>query len=538
MKKTYIISAFCGLAAMTACVGDLDQYPTVETAAEDVYTSEANYKSVLAKCYALFVIKGQETSGSYDLTENSSDGSYIRNYFNLQESPTDEVFNTWQSGDNTKNITYKTWNADDPWVEDTYQRIYYTICVCNEFIRNATDDKISAFTESEQTNIKAYRAEARFLRAMCYSHILDLFRKGPMVTDEDNVGAFVPDVADAKAMLSYIVSELTDCAADMEVQPEYGRAARAAAYALLGKVYLNAEVWTGTAMYAEAMEACQKVLDLGIYSLNDNYAELFNASNNLRTNEIIFPLVVDAENTMTWGATTYLVCGQVASSHNDGDNYSATRYGVTDGTGWGMFRVTAEFYDLFEGTTADSSVDEGYVSDDTRCMFWITNQSKNVDVSNSEDQTCGYLVGKWSNLLDSGDAASETSSYGCSIDYPMIRLAEVYLTYAEAALRAGSNTDKGLELFNAVRERAFGNTNYNKTTLTLDDIIDERGRELYWECSRRTDLVRFDLLTTADYIWESKGGVQDGQAVASKYNYYPIPNNELTANPNLSNSEY
>ncbi len=541
-KASYITTLLCGVAAMTAvsCTDDLDQYPHTETVAENVYTSVDNYESVLAKCYALFVLKGQEFDGDYDLTENSDDGSYIRNYFNLQESPTDEVFNTWQSGDNTKNITYMTWDSSDPWVEDTYQRIYYTITVCNEFIRNSTDDNISGFSSEDQATIRSYCAEARFLRAMCYSHVLDLFRQGPMVTDEDNVGAFVPEVADAQGLFDYIVSELEDCSTNMldnGIGANYGHAPKAAAYALLAKMYLNAETWTGTAMYTECMEACQKVFDTGLYSLESDYYKLFNADNNQRTNEIIFPLVVDATNTRTWGATTYLVCGQVASSHDDGDNYSATLYGVTAGTGWGMFRVTGAFWDLFD-STVDDTVDEGYTSEDSRCMFWITNQSKTVDVSNSEDQTAGYLVGKWSNLLDDGTTASETSSYGCSIDYPMIRLAEVYLTYAEASLRADSNTDEGLNYYNLVRERAFGDSSHDASSITLQDVLDERGRELYWECSRRTDLVRYDQLTTSDYIWDSKGGSQDGQAVASKYNYYPIPANELTANPNLSNAEY
>ncbi len=530
-----------GAALMTTACDDLDQYPVMETVAADVYTSEANYLSVLAKCYALYVTKGQEADGDYDLTENSSDGSYIRNYFNLQESPTDEVFNTWQSGDNTRDITYMTWDAQDPWIEDTYQRICYTITVCNEFIRNAQDGDISGFSESDQEKIKTYRAEARFLRAMSYSHLLDLYRQAPMVTEEDNVGAYVPDVADAQTLFDYIESELTDCAEGMEEQPLYGHAPRAAAWALLAKLYLNAETWTGTAKYTEAIAACEKVFDTGLYSLEEDYASLFNADNNKRTNEIIFPLVVDATNVRTWGATTYLVCGQVASSHDESDTaYDIEKlYGVTNGNGWGMFRITGAFWDLF-GTdvVVDAAVDAGYTATDSRALFWITGQSKEVDVSNSEDQTAGYLVGKWKNLYDDGTMASDTKSYGCSIDYPMIRLAEVYLTYAEACARANSKTDEGLEKFNLVRRRAFGDENHDASALDLDEILDERGKELYWECSRRTDLVRYDKLTTSDYIWASKGGSQSGQAVASKYNYYPIPANELTANPNFTNAEY
>lgn len=521
------------LAVTAASCDDLDQYPNVEETSASVYTSAANYKSVLAKCYALFVTKGQAVGDDNDLTENSSDGSYIRNLFNLQESPTDEIFNTWQSGDNTADITYMQWDASDPWVEDTYQRLYYSIGVCNEFIRNCDDDAIASYGD----DLKAYRAEARFLRAIHYINVLDLFRQGPMVTDENIVGAYTPEAADAQELFDYIESELTDCVEDMEEYPEYARAPKAAAYALLAKLYLNAETWVGTDRYADCMTACENVFQYG-YTLHDNYAELFTSSNNQRTDEIILPFVVDATTTVTWGATTYLVYGQVASSHDFDDEYTGDIWGVEGA--WGMFRITGAFFDLFEDSQTGDSYTWGVQCPDTRCLFWTINQSKEPDVSNSEDQSAGYLCGKWSNLLDDGTVPDGSTDNGvCSIDYPMIRLAEVYLTYAEAALRSGDEAT-ALTYVNLVRARAFGDyaDSYQLSTVTLDDILDERGRELYWECSRRTDLVRYDYLTTDSYIWDTKGGTQSGTSVASKYNYYPIPANELTANPNLSNAEY
>ncbi|MBR6250997.1 MAG: RagB/SusD family nutrient uptake outer membrane protein [Bacteroidales bacterium] len=535
MNKIYIPAIMAATIMSFSSCEDLDQYPHVETSAEAVYTSVANYESVLAKCYALFVTTGQQTSGSSDLSSNNGQG-YIRNYFNLQESPTDELFNTWTSGDQTKDITYMTWDASDSWVEDCYQRIYYNITLYNEFLRHCTDGEISGFNADEQATLRQFRGEARFLRALCYSHILDLYRQGPMVTDADEVGAYIPQVADKKTLFAYIESELKACADEMAATPTYGHAPQAAAWALLAKLYLNAEVWNDEARYTDCVTYCKKVIDSNLYSLNDSYAELFNASNNLRTNEIIFPLVVDATYDMTWGATTYLVCGQVASDHAD-DGYSSAMWGVT--SGWGMFRVCGEFFDKFEATIDDSQP-EGYTSNDTRCKFWCKSQSKSVNINNTEDQSAGYLCCKWSNLYDDGTTASNTANYGASIDYPMIRLAEVYLTLAEAVLRGGngSSTAEALNLFNQIRRRAYGDDNHGYASITLDDVLDERARELYWECSRRTDLVRYNYLTTNTYLWDSKGGVAGGKAVESKYNYYPIPANELTANPNLSNAEY
>ncbi|MBE6339259.1 MAG: RagB/SusD family nutrient uptake outer membrane protein [Bacteroidales bacterium] len=536
MNKIYISAIVAAAIAMSlSSCEDLDQYPHVETSAETVYTNIENYESVLAKCYALFVTTGQQTDGSNDLSSNNGQG-YIRNYFNLQESPTDEIFNTWTSGDQTKDITYMTWDASDSWVEDCYQRIYYNITLYNEFLRHCTESSISGFSSDEQTTLRQYRGEARFLRALCYSHILDLYRQGPMVTENDEVGAYIPNVANKKELFAYIESELKSCADEMAATPTYGHAPQAAAWALLSKLYLNAEIWNDEARYTDCITYCKKIIDSGLYSLNSSYAELFNASNNLRTNEIIFPLVVDATYDMTWGATTYLVCGQVASDHAD-DGYSSAMWGVA--SGWGMFRVCGEFFDKFDATIDDSQA-EGYTSNDTRCRFWCRSQTKAVNISDTEDQSAGYLCCKWSNLYDDGTTASNTKSYGASIDYPMIRLAEVYLTLSEAVLRggSGSSTAEALELFNKIRARAYGDSNHGYASITLDDVLDERARELYWECSRRTDLVRYNYLTTDKYLWDSKGGVAGGKTVESKYNYYPIPANELTANPNLSNAEY
>ena len=119
----------------------------------------------------------------------------------------------------------------------------------------------------------------------------------------------------------------------------------------------------------------------------------------------------------------------------------------------------------------------------------------------------------------------------------------MYLIYAEAFLRGGTGADAttALEYLNKIRYRAYGNSygpgdvgKLNSADLTLQTILDERGRELYWEGHRRTDLIRYGLLTTNTYLWPWKGGVSSGTGVDSKYNIFPIPAADLTANPNLT----
>lgn len=522
MKTLRYILLIITVGLLSSCLSELDQYPKTETTSSDVYAEAKNYKMVLGKLYASFVTTGQEKDGNNDLSSNSGE-DYMRCYFNLQEAGTDELASTWLEGDKVGDITYLTWDENDPWVSDMYYRIYYTIALCNEFIRNSSDYHIARFTDAEQQDIINYRAEARFLRALAYSHALDLFRNIPFVSESDPVGSFIPPRYTASQVFEYVEKELIDLEKDLldKSECEYGRAPKAAAYALLSRLYLNAEVYIGEARYTECINYCLKVIDAG-YSLEDDYRKLFNADNHKRTNEIIFSFPVDAEHTVSWGSTTYIICGAVS---NTSDYQNPQDYGVKDG--WGMFRVRGELPALFD-------------ENDNRALFFTEGQSQYLD--ELDNQNYGYFVEKWTNLTDAGEVASNTVEGGVNTDFPVFRLADVYLMLAESVIRGGSGSTKAqaLSYVNDLRHRAFGdeyetNGKLKESELTKNFILDERARELYWECSRRTDLIRHDKFTTSSYVWQWKGGVKDGVAVDSKRNVYPIPSTDLTANPNLKN---
>lgn len=545
MKKIfYIAFYFCSTLLFTSCIGDLDQYPHVDETSSSIYTSAENYKSVLGKIYTSMVTTGQEKNGNEDLSSNSGQ-DYMRCYFNLQECGTDEVASTWLSGDNVTGLTYLSWDANDPWVSDMYYRIYYNIALCNEFLRNANN---ANFSGADAEKMKEYKAGVRFMRALFYYHALDFYRNIPMVTENDPVGSYIPPRYTPQQTFDYIESELKDCVGDMLPASTcpYGQASQGAAYTLLAKLYLNSEVYTGVAKYAECKEACEKVMDMG-YSLESDYSKLFNADNDKRTNEIIFALPVSAEHTVSWGSSTYLVCGQVSMSNA---NQNVADYGVT--AGWSEFRLRPEFVDKFTQTDIDGNGDK-------RCKFFTNGQSK--DVTSMTDETAGYLSEKWSNLKDDGTTASNTGDAGVDTDFPLFRLADVYLMYAECVVRLHNDWDNwaggsdaadpdviasrkqgAIYWINQLRERSHASdvwaSNFANDDEFLQFILDERARELYHEGYRRTDLIRYGQFTTNKYIWQWKGGVHDGQAVDSKYNIYPIPNTELTANPNLHNDNY
>ena len=170
---------------------------------------------------------------------------------------------------------------------------------------------------------------------------------------------------------------------------------------------------------------------------------------------------------------------------------------------------------------------------DKRAMFWTDGQ--NLDIADIGTFTDGYAITKWKNVKSTGQAGSDPTF--CDTDFPLFRLGDVFLMYAEATLRGGGGGDlsTALTLVNALRTRAYGDAGGNITAsdLTLDFILDERGRELYWEATRRTDLIRYGKFTTSAYIWPWKGGIAEGISVSDFYNIFPIPSADVSANPNL-----
>ena len=520
------LNFYIAAALLTACTSDLDQYPHVEKSPQDVFNSVEGYKGAMAKIYGSYVMRGQEKGGGQDISTSTGE-DYMRCYFNMQELGTDEAAMVWLESNNQSGLSYLSWNVNDPWVNDIYYRIYYAIALANEFIRNAGDDALSGFSAENQTEIRTMRAEARFLRALSYSHALDLFRDVPFVDENSPVGINLPPKYTAQQIFDFIVSELNAIATELPVEPEYPRVGRAAAYGLLARVLLNAETYGCGNHYDDCVTACKAVIGMGYDTLEPNYSRLFNADNHKRAQnkgEILFAFAVDNEQSVSWGSTTYIVCTQCHSSFGD-------KLGVGEQS-WGMLRPRSQIQNLFTGA-----------DDDVRNKFFTTDRE--AKITDLGDDSQGYWYMKWSNLLDTGQAPKKTTEGVCT-DLPILRLADIYLMMAECQLRGASNITaaEALEYVNKVRRRAYGldqnvkDPDNDLTAIDLDFMIQERGREFLIEMQRRTDLVRFNLFTTADYLWDCKGGASypDGHAVDKKYNRYPIPYAEQTANPNMKDA--
>jgi hypothetical protein len=330
-----------------SCFNDLDTIPIdddVVTSA-NLYDDPSSYKGVLAKVYAGLALSGQQgPAGQPDISGiDEGFSTYLRQYWKAQELPTDEAVIAWNDG-TIQDFHQQDWDANSEFITAMYNRIFYQISLCNEFIRETTDAKLDGRGVSGQlrTDIGVYRAEVRFLRALSYYHALDMFRNVPFVTEEDAVGAFFPRQISADELFVYIENELKAIESELIAprQNEYGRADQAAAWTLLAKLYLNGEVYTGRQYYTECITYSKKVVDAG-YTLDANYADMFKADNN-NASGIIFPVTFDGIHSQTYGGTTFLVHAGV------GGDMSPANYGV-DG-GWGGTRVTSALVDKFPAT--------------------------------------------------------------------------------------------------------------------------------------------------------------------------------------------
>jgi len=523
-------------AAFTSCNKDLNRLPANSVFSDSVYSGPAGYKLALANVYGGYSLTGASGPGSSNIAGvDAGTSDFVRCWWDAQELSTDEAVCAW--GDigvpDFHNFSY---TETDPILIGLYARCGYQITLCNDFITHCTSSALASAhitSSSDLANIANYKAEARFLRAFQYWVLMDAFAKPAFATETTPIGplSFPKPLARAD-LFNYIVSELLSCDSTMAAphQNEYGRADQAAAWALLARVYLNAGVYTGTTKYDSAIIYSSKVINAG-YGLMPSYANLFKGDNNLNNPETILAIAYDGINTQSYGGTTFIINGSCNNSTytagSPGYAMSSANYGVPSG-GWAGNRSTANLPALFP--TADTTVDK-------RGIFLNTMGVTNV-ITNVTQFGQGIPVVKFTNITSQGvEAEPNAGGTFCSTDFPLFRLAEQYLIYAEAVLAGGTGGDAGTALgyINLLRQRAYGNTNGNITAgqLTLPFILDERSRELYWECFRRTDLIRFNEFTSGSYLWPWKGGVSSGTGVDSHFSIFPLPVTDLGANANL-----
>jgi hypothetical protein len=526
--------------ATTACM-DPTVAPKSTVTSANVFNDPNSYKAFIAKIYGGLIVTGQRgPDGNPDIGGiDEGFGEYLRLYWYLQEMPTDEAVIGWNDP-GLPDLNRGLWGASNSMVNAMYYRVFYQIMLANEFLRQSTDAKLAERGQNDptlRTNVHFYRAEARFLRALSYWHGIDLFGSIPLVTEDDPLGSTPPAQATRADIYSYAVSELNAIAGALPPAgpSTYGRATPAAAHMLLAKLYLNAGVYTGTPNYTGAVTEAQAVISAG-YTLDPSFAHNFQADNNTSP-ELVFVAAQDGGNTQTWGGMTFLIhagCGAAMSSSTYGVDYC-----------WGGYRMKQQAFRRFGSgdrraasfwlpdsaiahgdTTTQQEVDSGFavatgISHQTDSVISIGDFHHGIPGPKFTNKTSGGANGAQLGMVDT--------------DFPIFRLADAYLIYVEANIRGGGGSAAtALTYLNAIRERAYGNTSADFAALPpVDTVLAERGRELLFEAHRRTDLVRYGLFSTGTYLWAWKNGVPGGAALATGRDLYPIPANELIANPNL-----
>jgi starch-binding outer membrane protein, SusD/RagB family len=610
---------------MTSCHDDLNQSPIDPDSftEEDVFADATQAKGALAKLYASLALTGQNgPAGDPDIADiDEGFSQFTRMLFNLNELTTDHAVVGW--GDpGLPDLHGMYWSGSNDFTAAMYLRLAQEVSFCNSFIANA-----SALEEAE---VQTYIAEARFLRAFAYYNLIDLYGNVPLVTE---ITTDLPQQSNRTELFAFVESELLEIAELLapDGSNEYGRVDQVAAWALLSRLYLNAEVWTNQSKYTEAVTYSSMAMNSS-YSINTNdangngtaYDELFLADNdtNGAQNEFIFALNFDGLQSQTYGGSTFLVHASIGGSMN------ASEFGVNGGWGglrttknlvnqfvvdidalnsalgtlsdWGlvgdatenswdgpdmeMYQTGTNQYALYADLTAgelkfrfnedwgnnygdndtNGSLEPGGAnipianpgtyfitldldnltysitpfSADKRGMFYTDGQ--NLEIESIPPFEDGYAITKFKNIDSNGNQGNDSGGDFVDTDLPIIRLAEIYLNYAEASLRGGGG-DLGVAAnrINELRMRAYGNSsgNISASDLTLDFILNERSKELYWEGQRRTDLVRYGYFTSGSYVWPFKGNVPEGSGVADYLNLYPLPNNVISVNPNLTQNE-
>lgn len=518
MKNINIKSKLFGgllitLVMFTACTDDLNRFPTNGITNEVQYETVEGYKQSLVTIYSTLSLN-----------------DFLRNYWNMQELTTDEAVSTWDD-DGILSYHIFNWTADNVSIERVYSSALYNVTLCNNFIIESSDESLASrgFTGADLETIGQFKAEARFLRAYFYWILMDLYGNPPFATEESLLAGVAPQQIMRPELFKFIVDELT------EIEPilanvganEYGRAVKAANWALLSRLYLNAEVYIKSPKYTEALTYSKKVIEAG-YTLVSDYNWLMLGDNHLNADEFIFTANYSNEFSVTWGGTNYIALGAAGVTEEVNGMSSS----------WGSLRMTQQIPALFP--THDQSVDK-------RGQFWTNGQ--NLEIEDLGTSIDGYSSYKYRNLDRDGNAIKQNNTYNniCDIDFPIFRTAEIYLNYAEAVLRGGTGGDAATALgyINKIRGRAYGSNpesnlgNISSAELTLDFILDERAREMYWEGIRRTDLIRYNKLTSNEYVWAWKGGVKSGKGVDEKYNLFPLPTTDVLANKNLDqNPDY
>jgi hypothetical protein len=526
MKKIYLFLAGCAAVATIGSCTKLDVPVESQLVKSNFPTTTADYTALLGTIYS-------------NLASN-----YAVPYWRMQELSTDEAIlpardGNYDDGGQYRQLHYHTWTFDHPNVIGVWQWGFGGITTCNRLLGTVAE---SNSTPAIKTS---YNAEIRAMRALYYFFMMDLYGNIPIITTfpvnglpptkpRAEVAAFIE--SDLKAILPYLPSK-TSSAATNAIQ--YGRPTKAMAFAILAKLYLNNQVYTGgAARNQEVVNMADSIESNTNYSLDGNYRDIFLPNNGPQIKETIFAIPYDQQiGTNQFTRFAFLPA-----------LYQA--YGLQTPNLSIAMSTTPEFYNRFN------------VPNDFRTKTWLVGPQFVPDGNGGFTSQPAYYPGTTNQIvitapiilvppkpMDVGNTPATQAEGVRSIkfypdptittatrlngnDMPVFRLADIYLMKAEAILRgATASTVNGvletpLYLVNKVRGRAGATL---AGSIDLNGMLDERARELSWEGWRRNDLIRFGQFEV-DYPLANDPLSMYKDATRR---LYPIPSTELKTNTAL-----
>ncbi len=539
----------CAVAAMlitgglSSCINDLDVEPIDPSLKSDV-----GVEQMFNKCYSVFATSGNN-GGDDNVDVDGLDGGFqhkFRQMWNSNELTTDEAICGW--GDTgIPEYCHNTYDASHPMLRGYYYGLCIGITFCNHYMEK--------FADYDAT----MTAEIRFLRAFQYYLLTDAFGNIPFSTI---ISGDDPEQMPRAQVCEFIENELLSIVGDNPDdktnilndpspkkyhQTGYGRVDKAAAWMLLARLYLNWQVYTGTPRWEEAAKYAKMVIDSpyqlltegysgegkdGTYREYTAYQMLFMGDNGTTDAalEALFPVIQDGLRTTSWGGTNFLICSTVDADVHPLMWDPTEVNGLYDNSTWGGNRARPELVRLFfpNDDAPEAHAYEVFVAaGDDRALF--ETKGRHLNVENESDFTYGYAITKFNNFKTDGSQGQSITFADSHLFY--MRKAEAYLTYAEALTRMGQQPDEARNAVNTLRRRAHAT---ELRSLTLDQILDEWGREFYFEGRRRVDLIRFGKFGgNTDYQWQWKGGAYEGRNFSADRNVFAIPNDDLIANPKL-----
>lgn len=536
MKRTIYILLTAALVA--ACVNDLDTLPLnkTEPVSEYVYgTNETAYMEGLGRLYFQFV-----TNDLTDLQQMDGGASeVIRAFWSVQETSTDEAKCSWENDAWVRALNTNTWSeVQNDAVYAVYVRTLQGIALVNEYLRQTTPEKLQSRGVSAELarKIDGFRDEARFIRAYLYWMAIDCFGSVPFTTEKSPFGgAYFPQQASRTDIFDWCVGELQYLMSEdsdlLPARSNYPRADKGSAAGLLARMYLNSKVYTGVERWEEAKEVCEGIFAMG-YALCPDYAALFrgdNGENMQARGEMLWAVDYSDSKTQSYGGTSYILSATLAST----DITEASRPNGQR-NGWAGLRVPYEFVSTYFNVSGQDYQTGAYeVADKRGEVFYIKGRSESMDGALYNFMN-GWSCLKFNNIPfgqtnESFLPQSALKTFS-DVDFPMIRLGEIYLIYAEACMNTGAEA-LALPKLQELSSRAGVEP---PQQITQDFLVAERARELMWEAHRRTDLIRYGLYHTDTYLWPYKGGDSfKGQAFPEYKCLFSIPPTELATNDKL-----